>query len=338
MGAICPKPCPPATVINPPVTPINMSAVRDSKAESAVFINDYSRIETNCAEEFIESCMEGNLEKAMKLYEENVFLTNILEQGLYRAAMKDRVEIVDWLYEIFDKKHLEFLSYIINDIFVKLCSKNRFVMAKHFMKFGKITTKSLKEGFVYACKYGQKEIAEWLYAYDCSVITSIDDMIFTHHVCYSRNYEVIKWLSGIREFRISGPTFINICRQGPLDLVTHLYSSLDVSVDKSEAFLAAAYGDQFEIMKWLYSQGGVDIHYRNDLVFREICYKDSLTVAKWIYSLDSISFDRIGEIFIENLCRLNRINILKWLYSLREIRNNTDIDSILKKHGITFSS
>src|SRR5438477_290717 len=76
-----------------------------------------------------------------------------------------------------------------------------------------------------------------------------------------------------------------------LNLINWLYSfsvKEKTNILREGLMCACEYG-YFEIVKWLIKVENIDIHFDNDLLFRNACENGHIEIAQWLYSLKDAS-------------------------------------------------
>jgi hypothetical protein len=124
--------------------------------------------------------------------------------------------------------------------------------------------------------------------------------------------------------------FIDGCLCGHMFISEWLLNNardLDIHVEDDAAFRVSCINENKKIVEWLLQLGGVNIHCRNDSVFKNLLLAGKLEMCKFIYSLDgeNIKLDW-NELFIILCKNTNNSKVMAdYLYSIR----NKDIDRTL---------
>ena len=96
-----------------------------------------------------------------------------------------------------------------------------------------------------------------------------------------------------------------------------MYSLDEINIcAKNEAFVQSCKNGNKEIVMWLYSLGGINIHAENNEAFKQSCKNNKIHIAKWLSSI------------YPNYCvKTSNNKIINWY-----IRNSFDdaFDNILK--------
>lgn len=71
----------------------------------------------------------------------------------------------------------------------------------------------------------------------------------------------------------------DVCWLHDLILGRHVYS-------RQSGFVAACRDLQMHVAKWLFAQGGIDIHYERDRVFCYAAFREDWEVCRWLMSLE----------------------------------------------------
>ena len=108
------------------------------------------------------------------------------------------------------------------------------------------------------------------------------------------------------------------CEMGYLDVVKWLWrvgeDGIDIHTRNENVFrLSCLYG-HLNVVKWLWEvgDGKIDIHARNECAFRWSCVSGHLDVVKWLWKVSNGSIDKkvIDNVIHKNSCE-NIVNYLK---------------------------
>ena len=162
-------------------------------------------------------------------------LKRLLELEEYSKALKLKYEI--------NNSFINSLEYI--NEFINCCKNGELKMAKLLFSVNKeiIGEEQLNKGFRECCRCGHLKMAKWVYRL-CKININIDNDDYTKHYKYY-NIDVAKWLYNLKE---------NNDR-----------------VNRNEVFIILCKGGNYDLAKWFYVQGEVDIHFNNDDGFKH-CY------------------------------------------------------------------
>ena len=127
--------------------------------------------------------------------------------------------------------------------------------------------------------------------------------------CYANDLEKVKKLKYMCDENQLNDAFIEVCREGYLDIAKCLYHP---SYDINWAFLYACQNGHLHVAKWLY-KFGINIAYIDNYVIIAACENGYLNMSKWLYSLGFIIPDQNEFIVV---CYFGRIDIVKWLIDI----------------------
>ena len=112
--------------------------------------------------------------------------------------------------------------------------------------------------------------------------------------------------------------FYLACKCGRLDEAQRLYGQQLGSSEKSNVrancfFLACQYG-HLKVAQWLYSlPGSVDVHARDEYVFRFVCRSGYLEVAQWLYALPgSVNVHACDDVAFYWACGKGELEVAQW--------------------------
>ena len=148
--------------------------------------------------------------------------------------------------------------------------------------YSKNFLKNAYGGFVWNCREGHLNIAQWLYArYD---ITNNNYCDAFEAACKNGHLDVAQWLYPIA-FDVDG--FVCHCRN-------------------EQNIIRPKYG----LINW------TDIHDREEYLFREVCQRGHLNIAQWLYSLKCINIHVWNDEPFRLACVNNHMDLAKWLVSI----------------------
>lgn len=216
--------------------------------------------------EFISCCREkcDNLDLLKWLYSTgNVDIHDNNEQAFENAVEKNRIDVINWLYNLDGKI----------DIHV-----NRDMI------------------FFTACTNGNLDVAKWLYSLDNKIdvhkvneINCTDDWLFKA-CCQWGHLEVAKWIYSLGgDFHIhdnNNALFDECCSRGQLDSLKWLYTlddKINIHADNDYFFHTACFSKQLDVAKWLYSLDKIT-HINFDDIETWII-NNSPDIATWLSSV-----------------------------------------------------
>ncbi|MEM3857933.1 MAG: ankyrin repeat domain-containing protein [Candidatus Micrarchaeaceae archaeon] len=117
--------------------------------------------------------------------------------------------------------------------------------------------------------------------------------------------------------------FKNACYTGNLELAKEIYEKYKIDIHKKNDLIfrwTCRYG-HLEILKWLHSLG-VDVRVNNDQSFVLACSGGNLDVAKWLYEMDSnIDINVNDSEPLIMACTSGNLDLVKWLTGLNKKQN-----------------
>ena len=155
--------------------------------------------------------------------------------------------------------------------------------------------------------------------------------------------DVVQWLYYIDNANIpkKQEAFLICCENSSIAVAQWLYSldksAIDIHYGDDLAFRNACQSGRLKVAQWLYSLGGVNIHANDDVIFNVSCVNNHLDVAKWLYSIGNI--DVIGSIIDVNgcsdflfrcSCNMGHLEVAQWIYSLGNVDIHAKDDYVFK--------
>lgn len=284
------------------------------------------------------ACANGHLELAKWLYSQHQIDSHLLERAFIRCCGRGYLEIAMWLQSLGVDIH----SY--NDhAFREACQFGHLEMAKWLFSLNHdpIGLIHMQDEYAFrnTCRAGHLEIAKWLYAEVTSHGDTIDIQIFENDAfvqsCCNGHLETAKWLYSLisEQPDLIRHTFDQCCRnirisKGPngvvdvIDMAKWLYSLDNSVISELDSFMNACMTDNLDLVKWFYltSNGNLDIHARDEFLFRRCCEQHLLAISKWLWSEtqlhDQINIHIFDDLVFRNSCKDGNLDMAKWLYSL----------------------
>jgi hypothetical protein len=193
-------------------------------------------------------------------------------QSVHRT---NHTKLYDWLYDLAPNKIDEKLlkkeydqAFYCNDL-----TKCKWI----YKRIGKI--EDIKDKFKYACKFGDLNIAQWIYSVDPSIKSCINDSILWS-VCYNGHTDLFKWLLNIcpKIDILYNHRLISIaCERNILSIVEFIYEYYLVAKEEWENL---SFWKRMITTSDYYS-----FYERIDEIFCEACNKESLDTCKWLLKL-----------------------------------------------------
>jgi hypothetical protein len=218
-------------------------------------------------EKFLKHCLNDDVVSAQKVYDKNLIDINQIE-----CEITTPLDIID-----------------IFSLFECMCIKNHVEIVKWLITLD-IKCKDYNLGFVSACAYDNRELAEHLH--DESKCCDLD---FNHAFmvcCFVGNFDMLKWLYST--FKVD----IHVCDENP--------------------FLYAISQQYFGIARWLYDisvkeNNNIDIRLDNDFAFRHSCYYGNVEMCKWLYKISGDKINKLDETYIQNATYSGNQELITWL-------------------------
>lgn len=155
-----------------------------------------------------------------------------------------------------------------------------------------------------------------------------------HFFCRHGYIDLAKGYLRIKDFNINSKDDEAIClacQEGHLKMAQWLYS-IGGKIDSQDnwCFDIGISRGNLELLKWIHSLGKIDIHEKNEYMFRTACSLGKLEVAKWIHSLGDVDIHTAGDYAFISSCMENHVDVIKWLYSFGDINLYYDNNVLIK--------
>lgn len=142
---------------------------------------------------------------------------------------------------------------------------------------------------------------------------------------------------GIRPTDCNNDIFIEICKQGRLDIAEQIYEEYDINISARNnfAFQTSCIKGHIEIAKWLYYK----IKEKNTLIFPTIIkciqYK-KIEMVKWLYMLDQTISNKEHEYYFKKACIYDNLELVQWIYKIKSIDtlDNETITSLCQRNKL----
>ncbi len=281
-------------------------------------------------EPFCLSCQEGHLEMAQWIYSLGGVNINCGDHHpISFAVYHGYLDMVKWLISLptFDKSNL-------STIFNKCCGRDIETAAYLFSLLPKNTVCDYGLIINKACTFNNLDIIKWVF----SIHPDNHNILEYFGVsCRTNSLEIAKWLFSEFEIEIdihydpeteetevhhNGIIFEQACADGYLDIIKWIYSISDIDIHDKEDFLfrtAISFG-HLEVAKWIYNIDDTDVNYCHKKSLLKTCSQGYLSVTQWLYSLIPDETTKIihGEDnqLIARACVSGNLKLVKWLYSL----------------------
>lgn len=195
-------------------------------------------------------CILDKLETIKPLSADNSILKSICELPDMNA-----MDMIDLLLS--DSKFNAFVNLDVQ--FVHACSNGELIIAKKLHKAGANVNYNNSAALVEACTHSKIDIIDWLISLDSMNIHVNDEM-----------------------------AFMTACSVGDLGLAKKLYNmGANYTINNSRALITACRCKQIEIIDWLITLNGIDIHINNDMAFRFACSTGEFELARKLYKMDA---------------------------------------------------
>ena len=307
-------------------------------------------------QEFENYCQTHNLEYKIKKCSKiaaGKIQTNFSD-GIFMAICESGyLETAKWLYSIGEYHDIEevFMSSILfNQLLIVIWLSDK-------INIRMINSETISDFCV------DEHVYRWFFDF-CSeknINVNIDDHFlydisfsFDNNLLFiSTKLECVKWIVETYK-KLNGKeidihyyddmTFINACKYNCFDVAVYLYElGANINARNNEAFVVSCLNGNFEIVKWLYSLGKININdigacdmehllgfeIKKNKAFKNCCIGGHLEIAKWLYYLcennKPLEKSELIDSFICS-CQNGHIEIAEWLFDYcKNFIDNTDL-------------
>lgn len=90
------------------------------------------------------------------------------------------------------------------------------------------------------------------------------------------------------------------------------------SVNATVAMWECVHGGNLAVAQWLVTKqpAQVDLHFREDVFFRQVCCMGEAPFAKWLWSLGGVKLHARDDDAIRGACFMKHLELARWLISL----------------------
>lgn len=128
------------------------------------------------------------------------------------------------------------------------------------------------------------------------------------------------------------------CEKGDFNRVKELFEQgVDMNIYDNYAFRKTCTNGHFEMAKWIYKYGNVDIYSINsghyNVLCCEVCKNNHLNIAKWLYDLRRLDNGSNYNTLFHIVSRYSNLKTLQWLYE-KEHKNIDVYDDYLLRNSL----
>jgi len=160
-------------------------------------------------------------------------------------------------------------------------------------------------------------------------------------VCRDGHLEIAQWLKkkhpNIDSISEKDYTFMYACEYGHLDVAQWLlqeYPTIDIRIQKEYAFRYACKNGHLEVAQWLLSVcADIDIRAHDDYAFRSACEYGHLEVAQWLKKIcPEIDVRTANNDAFKSACLNGHLEVMQWLIEYYDIsiRDSRDVIIMLE--------
>ena len=311
----------------------------------------------------------NRLDVARWLYETAKQTGKRLSAALYYICCNGTLEAVKWLVGWEDHDIVKVQYY---EMFTVSCLCGKLDMMQWLYENMSTYDLQLIDWHMFqlSCTGGSIEAVKWMYQM-CSQIsvpqydiligahkrayqsTSLEVVVWLDQLCLvmlgtndfrdgyvAENLDIAKWLYEKHKCSIPATLFRRACQSGNVELAQWLFEFSPTKFTSDEfhkLVLSAGMYRHLPIVQWLWDVGvsmgiSVDIHYRNDQLFRAWCAHGALDVVQWLWQLRGkrpgwrklfgmkahkpINIHARSDSAFWCSCTNGHLDLSKWLYGL----------------------
>ena len=257
---------------------------------------------------FVSACQNGHLDMAKWFYSHVDLNDNLYALVFKFAANCGYLDMVQWLYGMRDTYHFDLH---LGNVFMSSCDGGNLATAMWIYETAvenglTIDMEWLDPAFMRACTSGKLDIAMWLYELNSDM--GIGDDVF-NNVCGDGHLEVAKWLYAKRMLvgiPVDPDVFFFVSRRRNVEMMQWVWDLIGDQIclypwyickfwhndhDLYSLLLDAGRDDRLPMVKWYWNLGlerqiPIDIHCRQDKLFRQWCRSGSIKSVQWLIEVD----------------------------------------------------
>lgn len=229
-------------------------------------------------EQFKECCGNGDLAKAVEIYDECVAI-DVEEDNciaLQDAIINHHFNIVNWLLMAIDPN---IFKEVLSEIWLKCCvtnNKDAILWITNTYPFTDV-----KEGFEVLCEHGHLETCKLLR----SIYPDLYIEVTMFNVSHKNNHiDLCKWL-------------------------------VNVAANKLQLFMATCYNGDIDLYNWMNTNYDEITNLLPDRGFKKACVHGHLALAKQIYDAEPIHGHNYFDIFSQTW-KAGNIDVVIWLQTI----------------------
>lgn len=246
----------------------------------------------------------------------------------YKSCLKSHFESVQWLYKL----NQIFQQFDFNETYYSFRYDTEREDPDCLDTDGYYGQDSNLITSIFSVACNNLNIAKWLYNFDTVAKIDFgtwDNSYLLSNACENGHLDMVKWLHSIcieKSISINYQKLFNNCyNDKSLEVMKWLYSLEEFVIDMHDTscFYRACILNQTKIVEYLYSisNGCVNIHYDDELYFRESCRHGNLEMVKWLLNISVLTGNKIDihinkdEAFL-NACKSGNLELVKFLVLL----------------------
>lgn len=185
-----------------------------------------------------------------------------------------------------------------------------------------------EKSFIEICEKGRLDIAQHVYMNNNNMYINLINKKLFRISCKNGHLELAKWIYSIykQKDKIKVASTINTsiiecCVIGQIDVVTWLCTleGSNIHIDNDTPFIRSCENGHLELAKWIHSKGVNISRKKQEQIFYDVCINGhSIELAKWIYTLFELEIREYPDpiSFIGTICSYGHTEIVKWIYEL----------------------
>ena len=208
-----------------------------------------------------------------------------------------------------------------DEMFTRARNFNKISVCKYLFDYYPISNDAIDDAYEGSAQDGNLDMIKWLHPMigkeSCITELLIRSIMFA---CGNSHEDIAIWIrEHMTDYNDVG-IFIICCEYDCIKFAKYLVNKCAFDIMKHHDKIAKHCCEgsiSIEFMEWLVSMG-LNINYKDCILFRCCCRSGNLKVAKWLYN--RVKIDMYAENYCNfiGVCEHGHLNIAKWMFSIND--------------------